>query len=497
MTNIDHLYYRSFNKLKKFGETLMKLPNHFSSYCCFAVIMTLILSPFPIFATGLNTDLVIENPVDDYFMAGESFTAILTLTDNDGNPLYADQAGENGLNKLFLYVSGPSSNYRNVSPYPYMIVDPEGFYEETGFDPETGEIEITLPGELNGGGTYTVLFQVERIVGDHLWSAFPSGGFQVGQVRPTYTNSVRYLSCNNCHESIANHGATELGQCVACHTDDSPYPFVNLIHNEGHHQFPNCSNCHLAAADINNFSAQACFTCHNIPGGHGGYDDSDCALCHSTGGNSVYSSHNQPTPNRPGTFDLLEPVDNFTTMETPVSLSWEETTDNDDDDLLWYEVELSLEEDFDDPWVFETGEMTVYDLNDLVLDTDYWWRVRASDLNSQGRYSASFRNFMVVSNQVSGQNRWSLPDRMEILSAYPAPFNSSLFITIAVPVDSELRLKVYSLLGKEICTLTNAGFQRGIYNFSFNAEDLASGIYFVQADVPGKWTDSRKVVLMK
>ncbi|RPI72501.1 MAG: T9SS C-terminal target domain-containing protein, partial [Ignavibacteriales bacterium] len=63
-------------------------------------------------------------------------------------------------------------------------------------------------------------------------------------------------------------------------------------------------------------------------------------------------------------------------------------------------------------------------------------------------------------------------------------------------------LKVYDILGKEVATLLNGEIESGIQTVSFNAKDLASGIYFYKIDVKsseGKqsFSETRKMLLMK
>ncbi len=61
---------------------------------------------------------------------------------------------------------------------------------------------------------------------------------------------------------------------------------------------------------------------------------------------------------------------------------------------------------------------------------------------------------------------------------YPNPFNPSTIISYSIPKQSNVSLKVYDILGKEVAELVNTEKPAGSYEVDFNAENLSSGIYF-------------------
>ena len=61
---------------------------------------------------------------------------------------------------------------------------------------------------------------------------------------------------------------------------------------------------------------------------------------------------------------------------------------------------------------------------------------------------------------------------------YPNPFNPSTTIKYSIPLTSNVTLKIYNILGKEIETLISKKQSAGNYEIVFNSENLASGIYF-------------------
>jgi hypothetical protein len=80
---------------------------------------------------------------------------------------------------------------------------------------------------------------------------------------------------------------------------------------------------------------------------------------------------------------------------------------------------------------------------------------------------------------------------------YPNPFNPSTIFEYNLPHFGFVTLKVYDMLGREIATLVNEEKPAGSYKLEFNAEDLASGIYYYQIKVGNEFVETRKMILMK
>ncbi|MBS1262278.1 MAG: hypothetical protein MAG453_01621 [Calditrichaeota bacterium] len=91
----------------------------------------------------------------------------------------------------------------------------------------------------------------------------------------------------------------------------------------------------------------------------------------------------------------------------------------------------------------------------------------------------------------------ALPERYQLGEAYPNPFNPSTTLRVALPEAAELELAVYNVAGQRVTTLQNGRLGAGEHTFTFDANGLASGIYFLHAVVPGELDAVRKLTLMK
>ena len=90
-----------------------------------------------------------------------------------------------------------------------------------------------------------------------------------------------------------------------------------------------------------------------------------------------------------------------------------------------------------------------------------------------------------------------LPVSAELNQNYPNPFNPSTVIRYGIPQSGEVRLEVFDLLGRRVATLVdNERKSAGYHQVSFDASNLASGIYFYRI-VAGKYVDSKRMTLIK
>jgi len=88
------------------------------------------------------------------------------------------------------------------------------------------------------------------------------------------------------------------------------------------------------------------------------------------------------------------------------------------------------------------------------------------------------------------------PFNFFISQNYPNPFNPTTKIEYSVPHSSNVVIKVFDILGKEIETLVNEEKSIGSYEVEFNAAGLPSGIYFYRLQ-DGNYIETKKMVLIK
>jgi hypothetical protein len=94
-----------------------------------------------------------------------------------------------------------------------------------------------------------------------------------------------------------------------------------------------------------------------------------------------------------------------------------------------------------------------------------------------------------------------MPKVYALYQNYPNPFNPSTIVRYDIPVhksgNSRTRLVLYDLLGREVATLVDSQNQMpGRYSIEFNAQRLASGVYFYRLQT-GEFVQTKKFVLLR
>ncbi|MGB2866847.1 MAG: T9SS type A sorting domain-containing protein [Bacteroidota bacterium] len=88
------------------------------------------------------------------------------------------------------------------------------------------------------------------------------------------------------------------------------------------------------------------------------------------------------------------------------------------------------------------------------------------------------------------------PGEYRLGQNYPNPFNPSTAISYQLSAVSDVSLKVFDVLGREVETLVSGVMPAGTYKATWNAGSSPSGIYFCKFQA-GERMEVRKMVLMK
>lgn len=89
-----------------------------------------------------------------------------------------------------------------------------------------------------------------------------------------------------------------------------------------------------------------------------------------------------------------------------------------------------------------------------------------------------------------------VPDRFLIKQNFPNPFNAYTKFEIHIPEPTKVKIIVYDILGKEIEILVDDFIRAGIYNLTFNASNLKSGVYFYRL-ISNKFIGTKPMILVK
>lgn len=119
----------------------------------------------------------------------------------------------------------------------------------------------------------------------------------------------------------------------------------------------------------------------------------------------------------------------------------------------------------------------------------------AVDYNTAFNTSA---NLDLIEQSVTAveSNNVIIAKNYQLYQNYPNPFNPTTNIKFELPQSGNIKIVVYNVIGKEIATLVNDYRTAGVYNVTFDASKLSSGVYFYKILTNG-FTATKKMVLMK
>jgi hypothetical protein len=83
-----------------------------------------------------------------------------------------------------------------------------------------------------------------------------------------------------------------------------------------------------------------------------------------------------------------------------------------------------------------------------------------------------------------------------IRQVYPNPFTTQLSISLDLPIQSEVVIKIYDLLGKQIAIVMDSNMDAGKHLITWNSDSLPEGIYYLRL-TSGDKKETMKIVAVK
>jgi len=171
----------------------------------------------------------------------------------------------------------------------------------------------------------------------------------------------------------------------------------------------------------------------------------------------------------------IEPTSMNTQTDIPISLAKQDTISG----------QLIINQ------IHSSNESVVLDLNDIRVD--------------QSLVQISYRYFNIDSQLIgSGYEEILLspvPEEFALHQNYPNPFNPITTIQYDVPYQSDIRLVIYDILGREVVQLINKTLDPGYHTTMWNGQDhlglpVSAGIYFFQIQ-SNDFVKTQKMILLK
>jgi len=102
---------------------------------------------------------------------------------------------------------------------------------------------------------------------------------------------------------------------------------------------------------------------------------------------------------------------------------------------------------------------------------------------------------MIAANK-DGYVATSQPVSFNLSEAYPNPFNPSTSLEISLNVASNVSITAYNVVGQMVSVIHDGNMDAGTHAITWNASDLASGMYIIKAQIAGDVVN-QKVMLLK
>jgi len=99
---------------------------------------------------------------------------------------------------------------------------------------------------------------------------------------------------------------------------------------------------------------------------------------------------------------------------------------------------------------------------------------------------------MVEAKNISSQ----IPGKFMLNQNYPNPFNPKTIINYQLPMSSDVKLKIYDVVGREVDVLINQKQNAGTYEVEWNASNYPGGVYFYKI-FTNDFSETKKMVLIK
>jgi len=119
-----------------------------------------------------------------------------------------------------------------------------------------------------------------------------------------------------------------------------------------------------------------------------------------------------------------------------------------------------------------------------------------SSIKELKRKSKLVQEFYETGNMTSRTEHPAVVYEYALEQNYPNPFNPSTTIRYSLPERTNVELKLYDVLGKEVVTLINEEKHKGSYQVNFTADKLSSGIYYYRLRTKD-YISTRKMLLVK
>lgn len=130
------------------------------------------------------------------------------------------------------------------------------------------------------------------------------------------------------------------------------------------------------------------------------------------------------------------------------------------------------------------NEAGTYEPVELQDQKTYYWRVRVLIDDVAGEWTETW-SFSTSTTTVAASMD-EVPGEVQLAQNYPNPFNPETRIRYGLPESGQARVIIYNALGRHVATLVNEKQSRGWHEVTFDATEMASGLYIYRLETNGQ-----------
>ncbi len=217
--------------------------------------------------------------------------------------------------------------------------------------------------------------------------------------------------------------------------------------------------------------------------------------------------------NPPGSFILIEPMDNTTLVVTENNLGdmlpfiWTTSTDPDNDAVHYVIAAMDsagvyYDTTSEDAGLFLTNEdVAMGQLEDSISVMTYVWDIWAHDPWDSTSSDNGPRSLTIDVSAILALDGIGLPEVFALHNNYPNPFNPVTNISYDIPEVAQVTLEIFNIAGQKVRTLAQGQHEPGRYRIQWDATNdfgktLSSGMYIYRIQA-GDFISVKKLILMK
>ena len=130
------------------------------------------------------------------------------------------------------------------------------------------------------------------------------------------------------------------------------------------------------------------------------------------------------------------------------------------------------------------------------------YRIKITDVNDNNIFDSSDNDFIIITNTVGVKETNIIVKDYKLYQNFPNPFNPSTIIKYDLPKTSNVKISIFNVIGQRVAVLVKKIQNSGSHQVVWNAQNIASGVYFYKITATGingksNFISFKKAVLIK